>query len=245
MRVMVFLLCALQLGCWSRYQLRAASIGVTRTIHCEEDEMSLETEGPGYIGRCNVEGHPSYGREAYCVDTGEWKCFEIKPHEELAMRQVSFDANCPPARVTSRGVSSASKLRGDVRVDACGTSWVCAVDEGRATCRADAGAEASAGTPPAVSTEATAPRAPAGSRTPLGVVRAPPAPAPGPAASAAACRPPCRAGFTCDDGVCTRACTPACDGTHVCIDGRCMSKCNPPCEAGERCTTDGVCVPGR
>ncbi len=241
MKVVTCLLGVLLLATCARYQLRAASIGITRTIHCEEDEMSLDTEGPGYIGRCNVKGHPSYGREAYCVDTGEWKCFELKPLEELAILQASFDANCPAERVTSRGASTASKLRGDVRVDACGASWVCAIDEGRATCRPEGGAAPAAIATKPVASEAVAPPASSGSRTPLGAARAPVPPAP----AAASCRPPCRAGFTCDDGVCTRACNPACDATHVCIDGRCLSKCNPPCESGERCTTDGVCAPGR
>jgi hypothetical protein len=51
----------------------------------------------------------------------------------------------------------------------------------------------------------------------------PPAPEPG-----AACTPPCRAGYACDQGSCVAA----------------AAGCNPPCDPGQKCTASGECVGG-
>ncbi|MFW6050286.1 MAG: hypothetical protein ACODAU_03885 [Myxococcota bacterium] len=41
----------------------------------------------------------------------------------------------------------------------------------------------------------------------------------------------------------TEECVPRCRSGFVCHQGQCVSACNPPCAEGERCSSDGECVP--
>jgi hypothetical protein len=81
------------------------------------------------------------------------------------------------------------------------------------------------------------------------------------------CSPPCGPGLLCtSSGTCVQTapaaplpaapavrswraasdqCLPACRTGYTCLGGQCVSACNPICPAGEMCTAQGQCIPGR